>query len=199
MDVVALHGNGTQSGRQPSGTSCTFIYKNFQHHTFGTFVTLPLQPCTPDTFALPVCTHRQQLAAMGQRWSELESQAAAANAAAEEARAAAHKAEQDLADLSGAYNSLEAHSHQLEAQLRELQQQQPQQQLPSSGNVPSVSGQQDGDVAERVAVAVAEARAEGAGKLRALEEQLDRRIQEAVEQVRHSIWHADENGRQKPV
>ena len=37
-----------------------------------------------------------------------------------EARSAAAKHESDLEDLSGAYNALEAHSFQLEAQVREL-------------------------------------------------------------------------------
>lgn len=67
-----------------------------------------------------VCT-RQQLSAMQQRSEALEDELSAARAAADEARTAAAKAEADLADLSAAYNALEAHSFQVEEQLRSVQ------------------------------------------------------------------------------
>jgi len=49
---------------------------------------------------------------------DLQQQLAAARQQAEDARAAVAKSEADLEDLSGAYNTLEAHAFKLEGQLR---------------------------------------------------------------------------------
>ena len=50
---------------------------------------------------------------------DLQQQLEAARQQAEDARAAVAKSEADLEDLSGAYNTLEAHAFKLEGQLRE--------------------------------------------------------------------------------
>jgi hypothetical protein len=58
---------------------------------------------------------------MSARLAQAEADAAAAREAAAVAHLAASKAEADLADLSGAYNNLEAHAFATEAQLRSAQ------------------------------------------------------------------------------
>lgn len=70
----------------------------------------------------PLCDDRQQLAAMQGRWGELEAQLTAAKQQASEAAALSAKAEDDLAEVSSAYNHLEEHAHQLEQQLASVQQ-----------------------------------------------------------------------------
>jgi 4-diphosphocytidyl-2C-methyl-D-erythritol kinase len=72
---------------------------------------------------------------MQERWSALEAQAAAANEAAEEAKASAAAAQDNLAALSTAYNDLEAHAFKLEEQLKqqELSEQQQQQGAAKAG------------------------------------------------------------------
>ena len=52
---------------------------------------------------------------------DLQQQLAAAQQQAEDSRAAVAKSEADLEDLSGAYNTLEAHAFKLEGQLRAQQ------------------------------------------------------------------------------
>lgn len=54
---------------------------------------------------------------MGARLAQAERDAAAARDSAADATCMASKHEADLQDLSGAYNTLEAHSFQLEAQV----------------------------------------------------------------------------------
>lgn len=76
---------------------------------------------------------RQQLSTMQERWNALEADATAAREAAEEARAAAGKAEADLAALSTAYNDLEAHAFRLEEQQKQLEQSDLQQQQQAAG------------------------------------------------------------------
>lgn len=100
---------------------------------------------------------------MQEQWALLESQVAAANAAAEEARAAAGKAEADLSELSAAYNGLEAHAFVVEEQLKQLEQQQQQQQHQGTGaGTPATAAAAAGSIisagdAERRAAAAAEA------------------------------------------
>lgn len=62
-----------------------------------------------------------QVEVMAARLSQAEADAAVAREAAAAAHSAASKAEADLADLSGAYNNLEAHAFATEAQLRSVQ------------------------------------------------------------------------------
>jgi len=52
---------------------------------------------------------------------DLQQQLAVARQQAEDARAVVAKSEADLEDLSGAYNTLEAHAFKLEGQLRSQQ------------------------------------------------------------------------------
>ena len=52
---------------------------------------------------------------------DLQQRLSAAQQQAEDAQAAVAKSEADLEDLSGAYNTLEAHAFKLEGQLREQQ------------------------------------------------------------------------------
>lgn len=87
---------------------------------------------------------------MQERWSALEADAAAAREAAEEAKAAAGKAEADLADLSSAYNDLEAHAFSMEEQLKQLQEAggQDSQQQQQQGGVSGVSGVSGGGLSE---------------------------------------------------
>ena len=53
--------------------------------------------------------------------SHLNSALSSAKQAEQEATSSAQRFEMDLSDLAGAYNNLEVHSFQLEAQVRKLQ------------------------------------------------------------------------------
>lgn len=53
--------------------------------------------------------------------SELRSALAAAKLTEQQAVSSAQRLEVELSDLAGAYNNLEAHSYQLEAQIKRLQ------------------------------------------------------------------------------
>jgi len=92
---------------------------------------------------------RQQLSSMQEQWNALEADAAAAREAAEEARAAAGKAEADLAALSTAYNDLEAHAFRLEEQQKQLEQSDQQQQQQQQA-----AGLSDAEVEARIKAAV---------------------------------------------
>lgn len=55
--------------------------------------------------------------------SELQSKLTAADEERDHAAAAVERLEGEMQDLAGAYNNLEVHSYQLEAQIRRLQNQ----------------------------------------------------------------------------
>ncbi|KAK9814747.1 hypothetical protein WJX72_010794 [[Myrmecia] bisecta] len=133
---------------------------------------------------------REQLDTMRGDCATLEQRARSAQAEADEAHAAAQKHETDLEDLSGAYNNLEAHSFQLEAQVRELQQQ-----LRSAGS-PAATGAaapSEDEIDARVAAAVEAAQAEAdesmndllecLGQEEAKVERLRQRLEELGEDV----------------
>jgi chromosome segregation ATPase len=78
---------------------------------------LLLQP-----FALAQWQDVQQVCDCAGTVRDLQQRLSAAQKQAEDAQAAVAKSEADLEDLSGAYNTLEAHAFKLEGQLREQQQ-----------------------------------------------------------------------------
>ncbi|EFJ39529.1 hypothetical protein VOLCADRAFT_100860 [Volvox carteri f. nagariensis] len=122
-----------------------------------------------------VAALRQQLEVMAARLSQAEADAAAAREAAAAAHVAASKAEADLADLSGAYNNLEAHAFATEAQLRSAQGALAAAQAAAAaaearsqaaaagatGPAHGAGGLSEADIQRRIEEAVAEARAEG--------------------------------------
>jgi 4-diphosphocytidyl-2C-methyl-D-erythritol kinase len=91
---------------------------------------------------------------MQERWSALEAQAAAANEAAEEARASAAAAQDNLAALSTAYNDLEAHAFKMEEQLK--QQEQLEQQQQQEGAKAGAGGLTETEVEARIKEALEE-------------------------------------------
>ena len=96
---------------------------------------------------------------MQERWSALEADAAAAREAAEEAKAAAGKADADLAALSTAYNDLEAHAFKLEEQLKEQEEAAGRQeaQQPAAAAAPS-TGLTEAELEARIQAAVEQVR-----------------------------------------
>jgi chromosome segregation ATPase len=94
------------------------------------------------------------------RWSMMEAEMHTARQAAAEAQATAQRMETDLSDLSGAYNSLERHAFELEAQLHAHQQQvsQLRQQLAQAQQAPAAAAPQ---AAKQEAQQLAEEEEEG--------------------------------------
>ncbi|KAF8066204.1 ycf42 [Scenedesmus sp. PABB004] len=107
---------------------------------------------------------RQQLAAMQERWSGMEAAVAEARVAADEAQAAAAAAEAQLADLSGAYNGLEAHSFELEEQLKAAQEQGGGGGAAAAGAAGADGGAAGAEAAAAAAAAAARAEAEAAAE-----------------------------------
>eukprot|EP00873_Tetraselmis_striata_P011622 jgi/Tetstr1/431886/TSEL_021376.t2 len=100
---------------------------------------------------------REQLAALQKSHQQTQSDLDMERSAHEAQKAAAGKLEEDMADLSGAYNALESHSYSLESQVKELQLK-----LKAMGDVAaSQAGSADeAAIQARIEEALAEAQAE---------------------------------------
>jgi hypothetical protein len=124
---------------------------------------------SPSLFSLPLSLMRfSQVEQLQGRLVAADREVHAAREAANQAVGAAGRHEQDLRDLSSAYNQLESHSFSLESQLREAQSKLTALQKASpagAGSVGGVGGVPEQEVERRVAEARAEAEQAGEEQL----------------------------------